>query len=107
MGILIKHLSTMIDIGAYAVFGGDTAFGIMKAMEWDGLIPRDEITPGVVISQIMHDRSVNFGSSKENYPDGSNENKRCTYLITKAGGFGDEDVLIKIEKYLKETGDFT
>ena len=107
MGMLIKHLSNLSDIGAYAVFGGDTAFGIMKAMEWDGLIPRDEITPGVVISQIMHDRSVNFGSSKENYPDGSNENKRCTYLITKAGGFGDEDVLIKIEKYLKETGDFT
>lgn len=67
---------------ALVVFGGDTAIHIMEAVECSGLLPVEEIVPGVAVSHAV-----------------------CKYgkiiLVSKAGGFGEEDVLLKIQDYLK------
>ncbi|HEY5586799.1 MAG TPA: four-carbon acid sugar kinase family protein [Ruminiclostridium sp.] len=64
------------------VFGGDTAIHVMDAIECSGLKPLEEIVPGVAVSKAV-----------------------CKYgemtLISKAGGFGEKDVLLKIQNYLK------
>lgn len=60
--------------GSCAVFGGDTAFAVMSAMNWTRLEPIGEIAPGVVLSRVE-------GPQTE------------LGFITKAGGFGDEDVV--------------
>lgn len=75
----------VLDCGAecaLVVFGGDTAIHIMEAVECSGLLPAEEIVPGVAVSHAV-----------------------CKYgkiiLVSKAGGFGEEDVLLKIQDYLK------
>jgi uncharacterized protein YgbK (DUF1537 family) len=59
------------------VFGGDTAFGIHHALGSEPFDPVGEIVPGVPLS-------------------------RCGNLIwiTKAGGFGEPDILCKIKRLL-------
>jgi len=65
------------------VFGGDTAIHIMEAIECSGLKPLEEIVPGVAVSKA----ASKYGEMT---------------LISKAGGFGEKDVLLKIQNYLKE-----
>jgi uncharacterized protein YgbK (DUF1537 family) len=65
------------------VFGGDTAIHIMEAIECFGLRSLEEIVPGVAVAKAV-------GKYGE------------IILISKAGGFGEKDVLIKIQNYLKE-----
>jgi uncharacterized protein YgbK (DUF1537 family) len=93
------------------VFGGDTALGIMEAMGWAGLMPRDEILPGVAVSEVLGGQlfettSLHNISGIHNANGWDNLHKAAekhnTFLITKAGGFGDKDVLIKIDHYLTE-----
>lgn len=63
------------------VFGGDTTVGIAEALGFDAVLPKAEILTGVVLSQTLGaERSVN--------------------LVTKSGGFGDEDVLVRIHDRL-------
>ncbi len=62
------------------VFGGDTAMGIMDAAGCHGIMPVDEIEPGVPIS-LMHSR---LGQ---------------THLVSKAGGLGTGSVLDNIIAY--------
>ncbi|MDK2799258.1 MAG: D-threonate/D-erythronate kinase [Clostridiales bacterium] len=83
VGRIVKNILNETMIGTVVVFGGDTVLGIMKAIEAQGLMPKREIVPGVVVSTVMSDAYK-------------------IDMITKAGGFGDEDVLIKIKDYLKE-----
>ena len=59
------------------VFGGDTLFGIIHALNGATLTPRAELQPGVVES------SLRFG-------------QRCCTLVTKAGGLGDVGFLPQI-----------
>jgi D-threonate/D-erythronate kinase len=65
-----------------AVFGGDTAIHIMEAIDCFGLKPLEEIVPGVAVSKAVG----KYGEIT---------------LISKAGGFGNDDVLLKIQNYLK------
>jgi uncharacterized protein YgbK (DUF1537 family) len=60
------------------VFGGDTAFALLKAMHIDIVEPIGEILPGVPVS-LLPDRRI---------------------LITKAGGFGDPDLLLQLHERL-------
>ncbi|MHB8065070.1 MAG: four-carbon acid sugar kinase family protein [Ruminiclostridium sp.] len=64
------------------VFGGDTAIQIIEAIECVGLTPLEEIVPGVAVSKAI-------GKYGE------------VTLISKAGGFGERDVLLKIQDYLR------
>ena len=61
------------------VFGGDTAAAILSALEYPNLQIADELFPGVPLIYTMY-------SGKE----------LC--LITKAGGFGTEDILLRIRE---------
>jgi uncharacterized protein YgbK (DUF1537 family) len=76
-GEIVRQLAGETSIGALLVFGGDTLVGILKALGKDSVIPLAEIFPGVVAARIP-----------------GIENPR--YIVTKAGGFGDEDILRKI-----------
>jgi uncharacterized protein YgbK (DUF1537 family) len=65
------------------VFGGDTLAAIARAMGWRGLLPRRELLPGVILSEAA-------------------DGEKKMWLITKAGGFGPEDVLQQIKDQLME-----
>ena len=67
----------------FVVFGGDTLMGLMEAMQVSGIQPLDEIKPGIIVSRIA-------GFNKD------------FHLITKAGGFGDRDVIVKIIDYIRK-----
>lgn len=83
MGSLLK---TFLDDGLEAtwmVTGGDTLMAFMKLADLHELTPICEYVPGVVLA------SVSF------------QNK-IIYLLTKSGGFGEETLLLDLEKKLKE-----
>ncbi len=65
-----SHVKTLI------VFGGDTLAAIAQALDWKVFRPRAEILPGVPIVEICEQENI--------------------LLITKAGGFGAEDLLCLI-----------
>jgi uncharacterized protein YgbK (DUF1537 family) len=78
-GKLVRDILTRVRLEALAVFGGDTAYGILQAIGNPPLRPLGEIVPGVPLSTIEG---------------------RDLYLITKAGGFGPVDVLSTIRNAL-------
>lgn len=84
IGSLTKDIVDRIQIKNLIIFGGDTLMGIADKLELIGIIPQKEIIPGVVYS--------NFISENKDY----NLN-----IISKAGGFGTEDVVVEIEGYLR------
>jgi uncharacterized protein YgbK (DUF1537 family) len=69
-----------VDADAIVVFGGDTAFGILEAFGRPLLRPLGEILPGVPISRM----------------DGFDR-----ALISKAGGFGERDLLCRLREALE------
>ena len=79
---LISEVLAQTRFGLLTVFGGDTLAAIVRAMGWRGLLPRREILPGVILSEAA-------GRGKK------------MWLITKAGGFGPEDVLRQIKDQLR------
>lgn len=64
------------------IFGGDTAIAVMEALGTETLTPVKEILPGLALSAL----TSRYGE---------------TALVTKAGGFGPENVLELIRDYLK------
>ena len=66
---------------ALVVFGGDTAYGILAALECTRLRPLGEVLPGLPISRVAA-RGRDF------------------WLVTKAGGFGGAGVLPDLRKML-------
>jgi len=80
---LIGEILAQTQFGLLTVFGGDTLAAIVRAMGWRGLLPRREILPGVILSEAA-------GGTKK------------MSLITKAGGFGPEDVLRQIKDQLRK-----
>jgi D-threonate/D-erythronate kinase len=79
---LVCEVLAQTRFGLLTVFGGDTLAAIVRAMGWRGLTPRQEILPGVILSE-----ATGVG--------------RKMSLITKAGGFGPEDVLRQIKDQLR------
>lgn len=61
------------------VFGGDTAFGILKALGSPPLEPLGEVVTGVPVSRVIG---------------------RNLTLITKAGGYGDESLIFRVREAL-------
>jgi uncharacterized protein YgbK (DUF1537 family) len=80
--MLISEILAQTRFGLLTVFGGDTLAAIVRAMGWRGLLPRGEILPGVILSEAAGGR-------------------KKMWLITKAGGFGPEDVLRQIKDQLR------
>src|SRR5262245_11098347 len=78
---LISEILAQTRFGLLTVFGGDTLAAIVGAMGRPGLLPRQEILPGVILSETI-------GIGKK------------LWMITKAGGFGPEGVLRQIKDQL-------
>ena len=78
-GIRDALKSTSFD--AVLVCGGDTVYGMLKAVGFPPIRPMGEVVTGVAISRVAIDG-------------------RDIYLITKAGGFGEIDILTQIRKKL-------
>jgi uncharacterized protein YgbK (DUF1537 family) len=70
-------------LAAVLICGGDTAYGMLKAVGFPPIRPMGEVVTGVALSGIA------IGG-------------RDLYLITKAGGFGEVDILTQIRKKLNE-----
>ena len=81
MGRLIGSLAERSIKGTFIIFGGDTLKAIMDTLGCDGIIPLWEIDNGIVFSKVI------IGSKMIN-------------IISKSGGFGDVDALVKIESFL-------
>jgi uncharacterized protein YgbK (DUF1537 family) len=65
-----------------AIFGGDTAFAVLRELGIDEAEPLGEILPGVAVSTICR-------------------NGAPMLLVTKAGGFGGPDYLLRIREILE------
>lgn len=76
-GRIVRDLAQKTRLDCLIVFGGDTAYGIVQALGESTLIPICELLPGVPLSR-MGDLQ----------------------LVTKAGGFGPVDLLLKIRELL-------
>lgn len=83
LGEITRRLLTRSAFKSLVVFGGDTLVGISKACGWSRLLPCEELVPGVVVSRIAG-------------------NSEAPLLISKAGGFGEVDVLSRVRNALKE-----
>ncbi len=81
IGDLVGEVASKTRLGTLIVFGGDTAAEVVESLGFYGVAPQDEILTGVVLSEAL----------------GKGENVN---LITKSGGFGQEDVLVNIKEYI-------
>ena len=81
-GQLVSDLIKEQNINNLIIFGGDTLMGILKNIGCHYIIPISEIFPGVVFTKAVGKNiSVN--------------------VITKAGGFGEESIIEKINEFLE------
>ena len=85
LGHFVKSVIDESSISTLTVFGGDTCAGILNNLGIFCLEPLKEIMPGVALS-----KTVNSGCNLN--------------LITKAGGFGGDDLIEKIVLYLNLKG---
>lgn len=82
IGTIVKRTLEHAHIGTLIVFGGDTLLGIADQIGCHVMRPIREIVPGVALSQFVDSR---FSLS----------------VVSKAGGFGGEDVVGQIEDFLQ------
>lgn len=81
MGEIAGEILEQTGFELLTVFGGDTLLAIARARGWTGLLPQEEVLPGVVVSRIADDMNAPL-------------------LISKAGGFGSEVALVQIKEKL-------
>ena len=83
VGRITKDLIVENNLQNLIVFGGDTLIGILKNLECSSVIPLKEISSGVVFTKALcKDREIN--------------------IITKAGGFGKENVIDEIKEFINK-----
>src|SRR5579885_366266 len=82
LGRAVRQIAVRVQFDALVLFGGDTASAVLKELGWTAALPIQELLPGVPVSTPYH------GCSPA--------------LVTKAGGFGEDDVIeqiiIKLER---------
>lgn len=84
-GQLVSDLIREHEIRNLIIFGGDTLMGILKNIGCQYIIPMSEIFPGVVFTRAVgKDTAIN--------------------VITKAGGFGEESIIERINEFLEKHG---
>lgn len=82
-GQLVSDLIREHEIRNLIIFGGDTLMGILKNIGCQNIIPVSEIFPGVVFTRAVgKDTAIN--------------------VITKAGGFGEESIIERINEFLEK-----
>ncbi len=83
LGNIVKRVYGEISPHSIICSGGDTSFQICKAFDAWGIELMDEIMPGVPVGKMV-------GGQADS-----------TLIVTKSGGFGAEDVMIRIIEYLR------
>lgn len=84
LGGIAKALIRSRRVRSLIVFGGDTLLGIARSLNCDSIRPVSEVLPGVVLARFVDDRLSRLD------------------IVTKAGGFGGEDVVARIDAFLDE-----
>ena len=77
MGSIACSILERAKVDLLVVFGGDTLFGIVSRMNCRAIIPQVEILPGIVQAKLICESGT-------------------VQVVTKAGGFGDENSLAEI-----------
>jgi uncharacterized protein YgbK (DUF1537 family) len=93
LGELVRSILKQVSLDAMVVFGGDTAYGILKAIGLSSVRPVGEILPGVPVARAEATALAAGRSTRE----------KDFYLITKAGGFGAPDLLTQVRERLRES----
>ncbi|PFG04519.1 four-carbon acid sugar kinase family protein [Bacillus sp. es.034] len=86
LGYLVKNLMSKGNKRTWLFTGGDTLFQSMRVLGITEVKPLKELFPGIVLG------TIDFQEEKH-------------YVITKSGGFGDEDLFVKLNELNKERGD--
>ncbi|MEH7548771.1 MULTISPECIES: four-carbon acid sugar kinase family protein [Bacillaceae] len=86
LGYLVKNLMSNGMKRTILFTGGDTLYQSMRVLGITEIKPLKELFPGIVLGHI------DFKDEKH-------------YVITKSGGFGDEDLFIKLNALIKDKGD--
>ena len=81
IGEITLRILSRAQVGSLAIFGGDTLHGVLSKIGGGGVIPLNELSPGVVAAKIVSDLHSGI-------------------IITKSGGLGDKDVLRRIEEFV-------
>ncbi len=81
IGAIAAKLQRRVPDAVYVYIGGDTLLAAMRQAGLEAITPIDEIAPGVVLAEA-------------HAPSGP------LLIITKSGGFGAEDILPAIHRYL-------
>lgn len=84
IGFIVASILKEFHLNALTVFGGDTLMGIMQAMDCESIEPKLEILPGVALSLATVKNEV-------------------IQLVTKAGGYGNNEVIFQILGYMKKS----
>ena len=83
LGRVIMFLLSQVHVDLLGIFGGDTSLAILKALHQQYIEAISEIIPGVALLKPMNSESNHW------------------YLVTKPGGFGEENVVGLIEQYFR------
>jgi D-threonate/D-erythronate kinase len=86
LGYLVKNLMSNGIKRTILFTGGDTLYQSMRVLGVTEIKPLKELFPGIVLG------SIDFKDEKH-------------YVITKSGGFGDEDLFIKLNALISDKGD--
>jgi uncharacterized protein YgbK (DUF1537 family) len=88
LGIVVAGVLSRSDPGTLVVFGGDTVFGIVEALGRPSLRCAGEVVPGVPAAVISAASVSGVLRDREHH----------LLLVSKAGGFGAPDVLVRIRE---------
>ncbi|WHY66747.1 four-carbon acid sugar kinase family protein [Neobacillus sp. SuZ13] len=86
LGYLVKNLLSNGIKRTILFTGGDTLYQSMRVLGLTEIKPLKELFPGIVLG------SIDFKDEEH-------------YVITKSGGFGDEDLFIKLDALISDKGD--
>jgi uncharacterized protein YgbK (DUF1537 family) len=81
VGEVVREMIGRLEFDALIVFGGDTAYGVVRALGSPLIHPLGEALPGVPVSRLAYAG-------------------RDLHLVTKAGGFGPPDLLARLQGML-------
>ncbi|MFC1551883.1 four-carbon acid sugar kinase family protein [Candidatus Latescibacterota bacterium] len=85
LGKLVREIYGALGFHGMILTGGDTAFGVTRSLGATGTVIREEVLPGIPKCTF---RGTVFGDIP---------------VITKAGGFGDEDAIARMIEFLERT----
>ncbi len=81
LGALVERILSGCRIGTVVVIGGDTLFGVVEGLGVSGIRLKGEFAPGVALGEIEFDG-------------------RDLSVVSKSGGFGDPDFILKILRWV-------